>query len=97
MKPIPERVDGAKVICFTLIDSRHRPTGNCKQIVNGLMLDSADGLAICQYEGETSFYLFGCDCDWNILSDTWHQTLEEAKAQAEFEYEGASTTWHYRF
>ena len=89
----PETVDGAKVICFTQIDERHRHTGNCKQIVAGVLMGAAVGLAICQYAGEDSSYLFGCDVDWNTLSDTWHETLESAKAQAEFEYQGVSATW----
>ncbi|HLK59631.1 MAG TPA: hypothetical protein VKU00_23930 [Chthonomonadaceae bacterium] len=89
----PEKVGGAKVICFTPIDERHRHTGNCKQIVADVLLEVAAGLAICQYEGEDSYYLFGCDAEWNTLSDTWHVTLENAKEQAEFEYAGVSATW----
>ena len=52
------------------------------------------GLAICQYPGEDAFYLFGCDADWGTITDTWHQSIEDAKVQAEFEYEGVSLTWH---
>jgi hypothetical protein len=51
------------------------------------------GLAICQYAGEEAFYLFGCDADWQNVTDTWHQTLDDAQHQAEFEYEGVSETW----
>lgn len=93
MQTIPEVIGGAKVICFTPLDAQHRHTGNCKQIVNGILLGAAAGLAICQYEGESAYYLFGCDAEWNTLSDTWHETLENAKEQAEFEYEGVSLTW----
>lgn len=50
------------------------------------------GLAICQYEGEDAFYLFGCDPEWRTVTDTWHQTLDGAKSQAEFEYEGVGKT-----
>jgi hypothetical protein len=53
------------------------------------------GLAICQYAGEDAFYLFGCDPDWQSITDTWHQTLEEAQEQAEFEYERVSQTWTF--
>jgi len=93
MESAPRQIGGAKVICFTRIDNRHRPTGNCMQIVAGVLQEPADGLAICQYEGEEAYYLFGCDAQWNSVTDTWHQTLEEAKAQAEFEYTGVSGTW----
>ena len=90
---IPKEVGSAKVVLYTPIDERHRHTENCKQIVAGELMGAAAGLAICQYEGEDSFYLFGCDKNWETVTDTWHQTLEDAKEQAEFEYEGVSATW----
>lgn len=53
-------------------------------------------MAICQYEGHDGYYLFGCNAEWDAVTDTCHQTLEEAKEQAEFEYVGVSETWaHY--
>jgi fructose-1,6-bisphosphatase/inositol monophosphatase family enzyme len=30
----------------------------------------------------------GCDEGWSSVTDTWHQSIEDAKYQAEFEYEG---------
>jgi hypothetical protein len=94
MKKIPKEVGGARVVLYTPIDERHRHTGDCRQIVAGELMGAAAGLAICQHdEEESSFYLFGCDEDWETLTDTWHPTLEEAKEQAEFEYEGVSVTW----
>ena len=81
------------MICYSPIDERHRFTGACKQIVAGQLMGAMAGLAICQYEGEDAFFLFGCDQEWNSLTDTWHQTLDDAKHQAEFEYEGVSNTW----
>jgi hypothetical protein len=85
-------IDGAKVIFFTPIDGRHRPTGACRHVV-GVLQGPAAGLAICQYEGKESYYLFGCDADWNSVTDTCHESLDEALGQAEFEYTGVSMTW----
>ncbi len=51
------------------------------------------GLAVCRYPDDKGFYLFGCDSEWQCVMDTWHQTLEEAQHQAEFEYEGVTKTW----
>lgn len=93
MMRIPKEIGGARVALYTPIDERHRHTGNCKQIVAGVLMGSSAGLAICQYQGEDAFYLFGCDANWETVSDTWHETLEDAKAQAEFEYEGVNATW----
>ena len=93
MDSAPRKINGASVILFTPIDQRHRHTGRWKQIVSGDLLGPAAVLAICQYEGEANFYLFGCDAAWNSVTDTWHQTIEEAMGQAEIEYEGAAKTW----
>jgi hypothetical protein len=93
MNSPPARIDNATLICYTPIDSRHRHTGNCRQIVSRVLQSPAAGLAICQYDNEPCYYLFGCDENWQTKTDTWHQTLEDAKDQAEFEYEGVSATW----
>lgn len=89
----PTQLNNAKVIVFTPIDSRHKPTGGCKHTVAGELLGAAAGLAICRYESDGGFYLFYCDDQWGVLTDTWHETLEDAKEQAEFEYKGTSRTW----
>jgi hypothetical protein len=89
----PSKIDNASPLLFTAIDGRHKPTGACRHTVEGELSGSAAGLAICQYDTGEGFYLFYCDRDWNVITDTWHETLEDAKAQAEFEYEGAGATW----
>jgi hypothetical protein len=93
MKTAPQKIGSAEVILFSVIDNRHLPTGNCRHAVSGITQGPASGLAICRYPGESGFYLLGCDSDWNSITDTFHETLEKAKAQAEFEYQGVSTTW----
>ena len=89
----PSRLGGGQTILFSKIDARHRHTGNTRQIVAGELMGQMAGVAICKYEGDTGFYLFGCDENWKTITDTWHRSLEEAKDQAEFEYEGISSTW----
>ena len=92
-KQAPSVIGNARVLFFSRIDDRHRHTGNTTQIVAGAVQGPANGMAICQYEGEDSFYLFGCNENWEPITDTWHATIEAAKEQAEFEYEGISETW----
>jgi len=93
MNQPPELLDGAKVVRWSAIDGRHRPTGGCRQIVAGVLQGQVAGLAICQYEGQSAYYLFGCDPEWNTVTDTWHESLNDALEQAELEYEGVSGTW----
>lgn len=92
---IPSRIGEATVVCYTPIDDRHRHTGNCRHIVAGALQGPAAGLAICQSDETGGFFLFYCDEDWNVVTDTWHETIEMAKHQAEFEYEGVSNAWIY--
>ena len=89
----PSKVGGARVVLYSVLDQRHRPTGACRHVVDGEPQAPFAGLAICQYESEEAYYLFYCDEDWNAVTDTWHQSLAEAREQAEFEYEGVRATW----
>jgi hypothetical protein len=90
---VPTTLNGAKVIYHTPIDHRHQATGNCRHTVAGELIGSASNLAICRYDGDGAFYLFYCDSDWNVVTDTWHKALEDAMHQAELEYQGVGATW----
>jgi hypothetical protein len=89
----PSEVDGAAVLMFTRIDSRHEPTGACRHSVGGDLMPSASGLAICRYHEDDQVYLFYCDSSWIALTDTAHATIDAARDQAELEYRGSSQTW----
>jgi len=95
MKKIPDKIDGGKVLCATQIDSRHNFTHACRQIVAGKEMGPMAGLAVCKFDDDDGIYLIGCDEKWNGITDTWHQSLDEAIDQAEFEYKGARNTMIY--
>lgn len=40
-----------------------------------------------------AFYLFRFDASGAMVADTWHQTEDEAKAQAKWEYEIDEDAW----
>jgi hypothetical protein len=61
--------------------------------VAGAINSAFAALATCKYADDMAYYLFYCDDKWNVVTDTYHQTVVEAKAQAEFEFAGASDTW----
>ena len=94
MNPAPSILSGLQAVAWTVVDSRHRPTGNCRHFAQGELVGPAAGLAICR-ESNGGFLLFGCDADWNAVTDTWHKTLEDALHQAEFEYDGVDETWSW--
>ncbi len=95
MEPPPLEMSGLPVICYSPVDGRHRPTGHCRHAGPGGEIGPAKGLAVCGRPGD-GFFLFSCDGSWSVIADTWHPTAEEARQQAEFEYEGVSNTWQHR-
>ena len=84
MNKVPAFVTDAKVICYAFINTSFQRVFLKRKI---------KALAICQYAGESCFYLFGCDELWQSVTDTWHQNIEDAKKQADSEYETATLVW----
>ncbi|PWU11859.1 MAG: hypothetical protein C5B50_22640 [Verrucomicrobia bacterium] len=93
MNAPPDELDGAKVICFVVVTPAVKPTAATTHRRDGQVLQPARGLAICQYPGDSACYLFYCDENWAVRTDTFHLTSEDAKSQAEFEYEGIRKYW----
>ncbi len=89
----PALLDGAHVICYTRLDARHQPTGNTRHYLDGQLQTGFRGLAIAQYAQDHGFYLFYCSAEWEVQNDTYHASLQEAKEQAEFEFQGTLETW----
>lgn len=92
MEVVPRAIGGIPVLWFTPIDRRHHPTGACRHLSPSGVLGPAAGLLICGHP-ESTVYLYSCDENWGPFTDTWHESVEEAKRQAEFEYVGSSATW----
>jgi hypothetical protein len=78
----PEIIGGASVVRWVVLDSR--PTRDSQDAASGV---EARRLAI-RHDGEAAFYLFRCDELWQVVADTWHETLDAAMRQAESEYIG---------
>jgi len=93
VNPPPWEVGGLRVLFYSSIDQRYHFTGACDHIIGGAAWGPAARLAICQYEGDPGFYLLSCDAEWYGGTDTWHESIEAAMNQAEFEYKGVSQTW----
>jgi hypothetical protein len=86
MRPAPKLVGGKEAVFYSPIDERHHVTANAIKTVA-----TVAGLAICKTG--SAFYLFGCDENWNAVTDTYHDSLKEALDRAEWEYEGITATW----
>ncbi len=80
---IPTNIGESKVILYSHIDQRHTPTGACKHEIDDILLKNAKWAVITKYDNDSGYYLFFC-YETDHLSDTYHETLEEAKEQAEY-------------
>lgn len=89
----PSHLDKAKVLAYAVLDDRQLPTGKCRHVVGGIEVSDFAYLAICQYDGDDGFYLFYCGVEWKVVTDTFHFTMDEARDQAEMEYQNISSTW----
>jgi hypothetical protein len=94
MNAPPALLDGFRVLSWTTLDASHAATGNARHNVAGIDLKTWSAFAICRESDAESCYLFRCDPEWRVLTDTWHPSVSDARAQAEFEYSGVATTWH---
>ena len=91
---LPSRsLGGRKVICFARLAKGIRKTEKTTHNLTGG--DPADfkGLVIVEERAGAAYYLFYCNEQWEVLTDTWHRTLDDAKSQAEFEFEGVAQAW----
>ena len=109
MKSPPTEVGNATVIEYAILDDTVRPTGRTihgvglppeiprvgqwRNFPPPKILGPFAALAICKRIDDSSYWLFYCDENWNVQSDGWYESIEEAKNQAEFEYEGVSALW----
>jgi hypothetical protein len=81
----PHHLDGATVLKFADL-STALPTGETRHVIGGNEVSDFARLAIARYESKPGFYLFYCDEDWSVLTDTFHESLSAAVRQAEFEF-----------
>ena len=92
MGPAPPELDGSKVVATAVVSEAVRATGATIHRGPDGVVSPASALAIVM--SETGVFLFHCDREWQVLADTWHPSVTEAKAQAEWEYAGISKVWN---
>jgi len=94
MRP-PNLVGNAELIAYLVLNENNIRTGNTEHFAGGKLMETSYGLAICRYENEKGFYLFYCDSSWETIADTCHDSVEDAKDQATFEYTNTENSWVY--
>ena len=82
--PVPQIIGGARVVAFAIINLA---------LPRDSTIRLAYGAAICKHDSGNGYYLFFCGDNWHEFADTWHESIEEAQDQAEFEYAGITANW----
>ena len=68
----PIKLDGAIVLYYTSQDDY-----GYSIFPNGEIADHYRYLAICKYTKDDKYYLFCCDENYEVVSDTLHDSIEE--------------------
>lgn len=93
MNAPPPILDRAQVLRYAILDRGVTRTVATIHRVRSVVMGPAEALAICTYADENGYYLFYCDSEWNVVTDTFHESLERAIHQAEYEYMGLAFSW----
>ncbi len=78
--------------------SVRRATGRTRHVLHGVAsVDVTPQVAWVEIEArDGAFYLYYFDSNGDGLADTWHETVEQAKEQARFEFEIEERDWQVR-
>lgn len=71
----------------------HQPTGRTRHVVGGQPAAKPRELQIAQYQDDPGYYLFYCDEAGVQITDTYHDSVSAAMAQAQWEFDAAENEW----
>ena len=86
---MPEHV----VLRRIVLKHRHQSTGNTRHYRDGRELPAPAALEIARYAGDAGFYLFYLDAAGDEITDTYHESMEDAVSQAEWEFVVGEVEW----
>lgn len=72
---------------------QHKATGLTRHFVGGGLLSKPSELLVVRYPDDAGYYLLYCDENGSELTDTFHESLESALAQAEWEFQVKPGEW----
>lgn len=86
-------MDAPRELYEVELRSDHQPTGKTRHELNGVLLPPPVLLRIVQYDGDPGYYLFYCDETGCEMTDTYHDSVEQAMAQANWEFNVKAEEW----
>jgi hypothetical protein len=75
------------------LSDKHKPTGGTRHYKGSEVLPPASQLWIARYPDDLGYYLLYLDANGNELTDTYHDSLDEAIAQASWEFNVQPSEW----
>lgn len=82
----PTEIDGAKVLAIATVEAGTN-TGSTRHVRGGELVNGRiERLALAQYADQPGVYLFYCDEEWTVITDTLHDDIAAALDQAHFEF-----------
>ena len=85
----PDSLDGANVIAVAT------PREECVSRTTGEEVEIA-AYAIAKYPDDAGYYLLALSGDWVVVGDTYWFSLDEAKAQGEYEASIRIEDWEFK-
>ena len=84
---------GEKIVHRVRLRPEHKPTGMTTHTVSGIVVEPPFELRILQFDGDPGFYLIHFDESGTELTDTYHDTCQQAMEQAQFEFGVEEEDW----
>jgi len=82
-----------RLCCWVRLGECHRSTGKTRHYRRGEECLAPTELRITQFSDDPGFYLFHYDATGAELADTYHESIEDAKTQAAFEFDVKPDEW----
>ena len=83
----------ARLLRQALLRPQHRPTGFTQHTLHGQPIPPVRRLQIVQYPRDAGYYLLYCDEAGHVWTDTYHDSMAAALAQAQAEFGILPTEW----
>jgi hypothetical protein len=82
-----------RVHCIVELTNRHTVTGRTIHRHGDTVLPPPAVLKIVQYDDDGGYYLLRLSANGQEITDTLHDTINNAKEQARFEYQVSPNDW----
>ena len=86
-------MSGYVILRRVRLSPRHRPTGRTQHHHGGVPIPPPSQLVIAQLPPDQGYYLLYLDLQGRELTDTYHETLDRAMAQAQWEFSVEPGEW----